>query len=325
MWSRKDPFAIVLCTCNGEKFLNQQMSTLREQEGVAEIVVSDDVSTDGTWSILERHAAEDPRIRLNRNRVRLGVAANFEYAIKQAESPWIALADQDDVWLPGKLARVRARWDGSACLVHHASRKFRGLRLPRRFEHWARERRKFSGSDWRRLLYRNSIVGHTTVFQAALAPKLAPFPSALPHDWWLGMGAALMGRVQFVDECLVHYRIHEQNSYHAMGSRVRRLQYEHAMRMELLRALLTRRLVPADQRGLAEDYLALLEDTRTGVFSWQLLKFYRWHASVLFGGPHYVPSALTCRRKSCLAALAAMVQAPMAEDAQPWTPWQQAR
>src|SRR5262249_14909783 len=100
---------------------------------------------------------------------------------------------------------------------------------------------------------------------------------------------------------------------------------EHVMRMELLRALLTRRLVPADQRGLAEDYLALLEDSRPGVFSWQLLKFYRWHASVLFGGPQYEPSPFTCRRKSCLATLAAMVQAPVEEATQPWTPWQRAR
>ena len=86
MWSQPNPFAIVLCTCNGERFIDRQLSSLREQEGVARIVISDDNSTDSTLAILSRHANEDPRILLHRNQRRLGVTANFQHAINLAKS-----------------------------------------------------------------------------------------------------------------------------------------------------------------------------------------------------------------------------------------------
>src|SRR5262245_40553133 len=102
------PFSIVLCTCDGEAYLEAQLATLRSQAGVAEIVVVDDASTDRTWAMLVRHACEDSRFRLHRNAERRGVTANFEQAILRARSPWVALADQDDVWEPDKLVRLRA-------------------------------------------------------------------------------------------------------------------------------------------------------------------------------------------------------------------------
>ncbi|MEJ1973317.1 MAG: glycosyltransferase [Lacunisphaera sp.] len=312
MWTRPAPFTVVLCTFNGAKYLDEQLQSLREQDGVAEIVASDDGSTDDTLAILHRHAAEDARVRINRNSGRLGVTRNFEQAIQLARSPWIALADQDDVWLPGKLARIRARWDGGAGLVHHASRKFSGFHVPRQFAHWIGAGRKFSGSDWRRLLYRNTVVGHTTLFRADLAARLAPFPPEIPHDWWLGAGAALHGRVQFVNECLVHYRIHSTNAYHAAGSRVRRLQAEHTQRVALLQTLLRRHLLPPREAEFAEQYLALLRGSSPGVFPWRLWHFYRWHAALFFGGPDYEPSFVTSQRKSWGAAVAAMLQAPVA-------------
>jgi len=222
------------------------------------------------------------------------------------------LSDQDDIWLPGKLARLRARWDGGACLIHHASRKFRGAQVTRNFSPRMGGGRKFSGSDWRRLLYRNSVVGHTVVFRADLAARLAPFPREVPHDWWLGVGAALHGRVQFIDECLVHYRIHATNAYHTAGSRLRRLQIEHAQRRALLQVLLRRGLLPPGEAGFAREYESLLRNSSPGVFPWRLWHFYRWHAALFFGGPHYVPSFLTAQRKSFTAAVAAMLQAPAA-------------
>lgn len=108
MWSQANPFAIVLCTCNGERFLDEQLCSLRVQDGVAEIIVVDDSSTDATVEILDRHAAEDARISVSRNQVRLGVTGNFERAIGLARSPWIVLADQDDVWLAGKTGATQS-------------------------------------------------------------------------------------------------------------------------------------------------------------------------------------------------------------------------
>jgi glycosyltransferase involved in cell wall biosynthesis len=307
MWSCANPFAIVLCTYNGEKYLGEQLRSLREQDGVAEIIVTDDRSTDGTLAILQQHAAQDSRIRVSVNPRTLGVTANFQHAISRARSPWIALADQDDVWLAGKLARMRAYWDGESGLMHHASQKFRGA-IPSNLQHVARERRKFRGADWRRLLYRNSVVGHTTLFRRELAEKIMPFPQGLPHDWWIGVGAAVHGRVQFLDEHLVFYRIHERNTYHAAGSRLRRAREEHGLRVGMLRALTSATDWPLPQRAFAEEYLGLLRGTSPGRFPWKLWRFYLRHASLFFAGVGYERSRSTYMRRSFSAALVAMFQ-----------------
>jgi len=299
-----EPISIVLCTFNGAAYLDAQMRSLREQEGVSEILASDDGSTDNTMAILSAHARQDRRIRISRNRTQFGVGRNFERAVSLARSPWIALADQDDVWLPTKLARLRADWDGNSCLLHHASRKFRGA-VPEVLSSPAGERRKFSGGDVRRLLYRNTIVGHATLVRADVARKLMPFPKGVPHDWWIGVGAAVLGSVQYVDEFLVCYRIHAHNAYHPAGSRFRRLREEHELRLNLLAALGRLPGLRDDARTFAENYRTLLKERELGPFSWRLWRFYRRHAWLLFGSVRAQPSRFTCWRKSFGATLSA--------------------
>ncbi len=299
---KAEPISLVLCTCNGATFLEEQLASLRVQEGVAEIVAVDDASTDATLAILWEQARQDARLRVFRNRHRLGVTRNFERAIELARCPWIALADQDDLWLPHKLARLRAAWDGRARLVHHASFKFRGS-PPAAPPPAPGEQRKFSGADVRQLLYRNSIVGHASLVQADTVRRLMPFPSGVPHDWWIGVGAAVQGSVQYVDEYLVLYRIHSGNAYHPAGSRWRRLRAEHAMRFRLLQALLTRGDLPVPAREFAEAYRQQLLAAAQPGFPLALWRFYRDHAAVLFGSARVAPTRLTCWRKSFAAAL----------------------
>jgi glycosyltransferase involved in cell wall biosynthesis len=297
-----------LCTCNGARFLDEQMQSLCEQEGVAEIVVVDDASSDGTWGILLRHSWQDTRIRLYQNQMRLGVSRNFQRALSLARTPWIALADQDDIWLPHKLARMRAGWDGHSDLIHHASHKFHGTLAPKTLPAIAGERRKFSGSDARRLFYRNTIVGHATVVRAELVRRLMPFPAEVPHDWWIGAGAAVKGEVQYVDEYLVHYRIHNSNAYHSSGSRWYRLRTEHYLRVQLLQALVVLPNWSEQGRIFATEYLRLLLAAMPGKFSWPLWQFYRRNAGLLFGGADRRLPRFTRWRKSFSATVGAMAQ-----------------
>jgi glycosyltransferase involved in cell wall biosynthesis len=295
-----ESISIVLCTFNGAKYLDAQLRSLCAQAGVVEIFAIDDGSTDNTIAILRQHARRDPRIKVSRNRTRFGVARNFERAIHFARAPWIALADQDDVWLPHKLERMRAQWDGRACLLHHASLKFRG-EVPATIPPVAGERRKFSGGDVRYLLYRNTVVGHATLIRADVARAITPFPKNVAHDWWLGLGAALHGTVQYIDEYLVCYRIHETNAYHRRGSRRLRLRQEHELRLIALDALLARRELTAAARVFVQDYRARLMGA--AVRRWPLGKFYLRHAAVLFGCERVRPGAFTCVRKSLAAML----------------------
>ena len=66
-----------------------------------ELVVVDDASPDATAQIVA--GIDDARIVLVHNSVNLGYVRTFERALMAARGQYLFLADQDDVWLPGRL------------------------------------------------------------------------------------------------------------------------------------------------------------------------------------------------------------------------------
>lgn len=110
---------VLLATFNGMPWLPEQVRSILSQDGVdVQLIVRDDGSTDGTLAWLG--AADDPRIRVMEPGAPTGSAAgNFYRLLQEAplgEADYVALADQDDVWVPDKLAR-HAKLLGSGELV----------------------------------------------------------------------------------------------------------------------------------------------------------------------------------------------------------------
>ena len=101
--------SIALCTYNGEKFLQAQLDSIEQQTLLPdELVVCDDCSSDGTIDILEkfRKRASFP-VHIHPNKINLGSTQNFEKTIRLCTGDIIALSDQDDVWRPNKLERLK--------------------------------------------------------------------------------------------------------------------------------------------------------------------------------------------------------------------------
>lgn len=86
----------------GEALASASAQTLRE----IEVIVVDDVSTDGTAATVEAAIANDPRIRLLRQPANAGPSAARNQAIDAARGTWIALLDADDSYLPDRLERL---------------------------------------------------------------------------------------------------------------------------------------------------------------------------------------------------------------------------
>src|SRR5689334_9736183 len=97
-----------MCTFDGARYIEAQLASIAAQTvRPAELVVSDDGSTDGTVALVERFAATvDFPVKVSVNPHRLGVTANFERASELCSGEVIVLADQDDVWLPHRLATL---------------------------------------------------------------------------------------------------------------------------------------------------------------------------------------------------------------------------
>src|SRR5258708_29962312 len=98
--------SVAMCTYNGARFLAQQLESIVAQTRLPdELVVCDDVSADESPEIIRKFAKNAPfPVRLELNEKNLGSSKNFEKAIGLCRGGLIALADQDDVWKPQKLA-----------------------------------------------------------------------------------------------------------------------------------------------------------------------------------------------------------------------------
>jgi GT2 family glycosyltransferase len=70
-----------------------------------ELIVSDDGSTDGTWEIITRRAAADPRISAVRTPHNLGMAGNANFAARHTSRPFLALLHHDDLYRPDLLEK----------------------------------------------------------------------------------------------------------------------------------------------------------------------------------------------------------------------------
>ena len=96
--------SIVTPAYNAERFVGAAIESVRAQTHPdLEMLVVDDVSTDATAAVVERHAAEDARVRLLRRAANGGPAASRNTALEAAAGRWIAFLDSDDAWLPDKL------------------------------------------------------------------------------------------------------------------------------------------------------------------------------------------------------------------------------
>lgn len=213
--------SVALCTCNGARFLGEQLASLVDQTlRPIELVVCDDASDDGTWQLLEefRHSAPFP-VRLRRNTRRLGIGQNFEQAIRLCTGDVIALCDQDDVWLPDKLMLYSQRFMGDADAVCCDARITNAELVPLGYTLWDRivftysQRRVASKGRLLEVLLKHYVIaGATLAFRAELRNCLLPIPPNWLYDAWLAVVLSSNGKLCIVDECLQLYRQHENNA-----------------------------------------------------------------------------------------------------------------
>lgn len=97
---------ILMSTWNGEKYLEQQLQSIYEQNcDNIEIIIRDDGSADKTVDILRKHQSED-RVKLICGE-NIGFVGSFLKLINTApKADYYFFADQDDIWLDFKVKRA---------------------------------------------------------------------------------------------------------------------------------------------------------------------------------------------------------------------------
>ena len=210
--------SIAMCTYNGEKFIGEQLTSLREQTKLPlEVVICDDASTDRTAQIVEEFAACVPfPVVFVRNPVTQGSTRNFDQAVRLCRGQAIALCDQDDLWQANKLARVdqilESEPDAGAVFSNAYLVNEKSEMLPQSL--WTRRKftrplqLSFHRNGAAELLKYNAATGATLIFRSQFVKLVTPIPEEWVHDAWIALLIATQSRVRLLPEKLISYRIH---------------------------------------------------------------------------------------------------------------------
>jgi hypothetical protein len=226
---------------NGARFLGEFLHSLAAQTHTDwRLWVLDDASRDDSAALVRAYAAADPRVVLLEPTAapHAGVTSASATAAPNAPTPrgaaaafawlWDALppdadyvmfADQDDVWLPGKIAQAleamrAAESEHAGPVLVHTDAVVVDATL-----------RQIAPSFWRyaqitpepatlqRFVVHNVVTGNTVLLNRALRDRVGRIPAAAAmHDWWVACVAAAFGRVVAVPTPSVWYRQHGANT-----------------------------------------------------------------------------------------------------------------
>jgi len=221
--------SVALCTHNGARFIAEQLrSILSQSVPPQQIVISDDASTDATVSIARAVLAQASALSSRApieciilcNPEPLGVAQNFESAILETSGDLVALADQDDIWRPDRIARIVREFESrsdldfvfsNARLIDAAGASLNRTLFDVLEISSADQETLHNGDALSLFIRRNFATGATVMFHRRLLENSLPFPPHWLHDEWLATIAAATGHIDVVDETLIDYRQHGSN------------------------------------------------------------------------------------------------------------------
>ena len=290
--------SVVLAAYNSPLVVAQLESIAAQVLAPAEVIVVNDSTDSGMGPLIDatvsrlRSVSPETRFVIRHNERNLGMYESYEWALRAATSPIIAMCDHDDVWLPRKLAETATRVAQSGRAVCHDVSVFFGVGSPpsvpssdRLSERslWA-SHAQFDGKPIPLdvLLHRNRLSGTSLVFPASLVDEILPLPRDVFPDYWVALVAATRIGLIWEDLPLVHYRRHDTNTV-VMG---------------------------AGRRGLREPFPVFASDTmdrlrdgareelRPTIDEWKRLS--QWRHAVSIGSNRRAAAASVLRRPGAL-------------------------
>lgn len=204
---------IVMATYNGEKYIKEQIDSIRNQTYTNwNLIIRDDGSKDNTISIIKAYQIEDKRIKLIEDDLgNLGFNKNFEYLLTLSTEEFIMISDQDDIWIPEKIEishkEIKEMSSEEPSLVFFNAQMFNekngdiGLHID-----------KFkSKNSFDILIGENFCQGATLIMNKKLKEKIIPFDENYIYDYSILLNAELYGNWKYIDRPIMKYRIHDLN------------------------------------------------------------------------------------------------------------------
>lgn len=205
--------SVCMATYNGSRYLREQLESILSQLlPEDELIISDDHSTDDTRSIIASY--EDTRIRLITNPGKRGHVQNFAHAMTHATGEFIALSDQDDIWVENRLERMLGQLHLMPCysLVIGDFTEFGRVQNRSTLRRLGPSPRTGLVPLYRLFVGQARYPGSAFMFRRELVRFVLPIPEYIEaHDLWIAMNACVHGKVSHLAETTLMRRLHGHN------------------------------------------------------------------------------------------------------------------
>lgn len=172
--NRAPKVSVLVPAYNDGKYLDQALASVAAQTfRDVEAIIADDASTDDTPEIARAWTARDPRFRLSRLEINVGMNRNWNRALAEARGDLVIKLDGDDVMTPACLALLRTELEADARLGLAACRTldcdedlrpvapFPGDKALRLHGVDPEARHVRTGLDWLRLCFDDAQLWHS--------------------------------------------------------------------------------------------------------------------------------------------------------------------
>ena len=200
-----------MASYRGARYIGEQIDSILVQLGPAdELIIVDDDSGDDTVEIIR--AVKDSRIRLIVVAANQGYVRSFEQAVLASSGAFVFLADQDDLWVPGRLELMIESLGHSGVVASNFTVLGGGSRggVPKL-------KTQDSTHYLRNIL--GTVIGYRPYYGCAMAMTrdqaqiFAPIPRYLveSHDLWLALCGNVGKTMTHLAEPTLLRRLHEEN------------------------------------------------------------------------------------------------------------------
>ncbi len=223
----KDLVSIITCVYNGQRFLEEALSSaLCQSYENIEVIVVNDCSTDQSEDLVHGYSG-DHRLRYVRNSKNLGLAGSRNRAMELCRGRWVTFLDQDDRYLPNRVERFldrAAQTQGASFIFSDAylldEKGERYGTITSRFPFLANRDRVAAANGW--LIRKGNFIATVASFiKKDLCDRVGRFDErfnfACDYDFYMRCGR--LTDVLYVPDVLSDYRLHSGQQTKLDGKR----------------------------------------------------------------------------------------------------------
>lgn len=211
--------SVVLSAYNGEKFILEQLESIRIQTvSVDEVIILDDCSTDNTANICQDFITQHDlsHWHFEANVQNKGLVQNFYTGFQKATGDIIFICDQDDIWQPNRVERTKYFFKNhldAMSICSAFSRFYENTILDQHVKTPNRKKNGIKRIDFNEFCHFHWYLGMTTVFKKEILQyHYKECISTVPYDISVNLIAVLQNGLYYIDEVLVNRRSYPEST-----------------------------------------------------------------------------------------------------------------